>query len=679
MLSESMAAAPTSQATSPTKMGSTQSLNHLLNFTLPPRQSRPPPSLPRRSRKTNNQYGVWNKERFVNAQYRFVMNPMGDYTVHFADPDIFFQWNDILQVIIPRSSALASAAANEEYEGHTSCPICLSAPNAPRMTKCGHIFCFPCILHYLNTSENKWARCPICFDSVTSAQLKSVKWFDGPVSSNLNDTPPGTSTSSSSASSGPRDSSPRVGATLSMRLIQRPQITTLALPRSHTWPSDLLHPHQAPFHFLPDIYIYAKFMLATPDMLVSDLTKDLDDLTVEKRILAGMNDDLGVLFIDAAEVKVRNQIAKATALHTPALRERIEKATRDLREIEGRFTYRERRRIEEASKAERNDSVPYDEGIPQELLSLKFGSITPTLPATPNNPATPPTNSKRNNLNNSRLIPKQRRNVNPPPPSTSTYYYYQAASGLPLYLHPLDIRILLSHFSSYASFPDNITIRVEALSEGTVNDDLRKRCKYLAHIPEGADVVFVEANLDDVVGKEGLKNFEGALKMRKLRRRDKGRKDERARARAEEREKEKRESEAAIEWRFTPSAMSTEFVSRATDEDVVVADGSFPGFEESLTRASTTMPSSRPQQQEQQRASGVWGSRSFASALHSNTPPLPPRNGGSASRPRQIEEDEWEMDIAWHELEQRSNGDNGGRRKRSNKLVVLGGGGGRRR
>jgi hypothetical protein len=25
---------------------------------------------------------------FVNAQYRFVMNPIGDYTVHFADPDM---------------------------------------------------------------------------------------------------------------------------------------------------------------------------------------------------------------------------------------------------------------------------------------------------------------------------------------------------------------------------------------------------------------------------------------------------------------------------------------------------------------------------------------------------------------------------------------------------------------
>jgi len=25
---------------------------------------------------------------FVNAQYRFMMKPSGDYTVHFADPDM---------------------------------------------------------------------------------------------------------------------------------------------------------------------------------------------------------------------------------------------------------------------------------------------------------------------------------------------------------------------------------------------------------------------------------------------------------------------------------------------------------------------------------------------------------------------------------------------------------------
>ncbi len=88
------------------KMATSQSLNHLLNFSLPPRQTHQFQSLPRR-RKANTLQPVWNQEReyeiihlsklwlttlcagFINAQYRFVMNPSGDYTVHFADPDMY--------------------------------------------------------------------------------------------------------------------------------------------------------------------------------------------------------------------------------------------------------------------------------------------------------------------------------------------------------------------------------------------------------------------------------------------------------------------------------------------------------------------------------------------------------------------------------------------------------------
>ncbi|KAJ7045028.1 hypothetical protein C8F04DRAFT_1067458 [Mycena alexandri] len=621
------------------KMASNPSLNlnHLLNFTLPPRQTQPPPSLPRRSRKTGTHQGIWNKERFVNAQYRFVMNPNGDYTVHFADPDIFFQWQDILQVIIPRSSALASAAASGERtgqdEGHTTCPICLSPPTAPRMTKCGHVFCFPCILHYLNTSENKWARCPICFDSVNEKQLKSVKWFDGPLYFEEDaEGPVAGSSSSGSALDNLFETAPRAGSTMRMRLMQRPQITTLALPRSHTWPSDLLPPHQAPFHFLPDVFDYAKFMLATPSYLVTDLTQDLNELASERRVLSGMTDDLGVLFVDAAEEKIQRQIAKATALDTPALQDKIHKANREQREIQERVVFYENRRKQE-------HQVPSD--IPQDFLALRSGA-----PATPE----PPVPSGGGNRNN----PRQRRNVNPPPPSTSTYYYYQAASGLPIFLHPLDIKILLSHFSTYPAFPDAITIRVDAFGEGTVNDDLRKRCKYLAHMPDGADVVFVEADLADVVGgvEGGLKNFEGALKMRAARRKEKGRKDERARARAEEREREKdrevfKVEASATTWRFT---------------------GESPVLDEVIVPAQEA-PEGTP--------SGVWGARSFAAALHSAPTTSQGRSNQAASRREQEEEDEWDVEAAWHELESKSGG--GGGKKRNNKLVVLGGGGGGRR
>ncbi|EAU92302.1 alkylbase DNA N-glycosylase [Coprinopsis cinerea okayama7 len=637
---------PNSQPKRMNKMASNQTinLNHLLNFTLPPRQTRPLNSIPRRSRKTGNVHGVWNKERFVNAQYRFVMNPNGDYTVHFADPDIYFQWQDILQIIVPRASRLAGDTSYSDVTGLSTCPICLSPPTAPRMTKCGHVFCLPCILHYLSTSDNKWARCPICFDSVNERQLKCVKWYEGPIDA----------TSSEGSSSFNEDPifeiTPRAGNLLRMRLIQRPQITTLALPRSQTWPSDLLPPHKAPFHFLPDVFSFAKFMLATPEYLVGDLSKELEHLAEERRIMSAMKDDLSVCFLTAAEERVRQQMEKAAALESSLLQEQIDKARRDHKEIQQKAELDERRtRLQQGAP---NIETDGSNEVPTELLASRSSQIA-TPSSTPSIPDSRPPNQNRG-------TPRQRRNLNPPPPSTSTYYYYQAASGLPIYLHPLDIKILLSHYHSYSSFPDEITVRVEAYSEGTVNDDLRKRCKYLAHLPESADVIFVEADLEGVVGAEGLKNFEGALRTRSTRRKEKARKDDRAKARAEEREKE-REREALA--RFLPSnRVASVPISENWDDSPPLPNGS-PSTHEVQSNASTSPAPPIP--------TGAWGNRSFASALHSS--------GGRSSTParrREMTQEEWDAEEMWHELEQRTmNNTGGGKKKKGTRMVVLGGGG----
>lgn len=477
----------------------------------------------------------------------------------------------------------------------------------------------------------KWVRCPICFDSVNEKQLKCVKWYDGPDHSedDIDDVQPEASSSASTTDG--FAAVPREGSTLRMRLMQRPQITTLALPRSHTWPSDLIPPHQAPFHFLPDVYNFAKFMLATPSYLIADLTRDLDDLAQERRTLASMGDELGVSFVDAADAKLRHQIAKAAALETAPLGEAVEKALRDQTEIEERVRRQEQRKREEMQAHQPSD-------VPDEYLALQSSALSGQVhqslsPAAAGAQAVPNRN------------PRQRRNINPPPPSTQTYYYYQAASGLPLFLHPLDIKILFSHFNNYAAFPDTITVRIESFAEGTINDDLRKRCKYLAHMPEGADVVFVEADLEGVVGAEGLRSFEAPLKMRKARRKEKGKKDDRAKVRAEEKERE-REFTAIANGGMNWGTRTVTRFSAADVEDVQAPEEPAP------------VPA------------GAWGARSFAATARAEAQ--------ASSRPRPVVnvEEDLDMDEAWHDLEQRSAG---GRRKRSNKLVVLGGGGGRRR
>lgn len=59
-----------------------------------------------------------------------------------------------------------------------SCPICLYPPTAAKITRCGHIFCWACILHYLSLSEKTWSKCPICYSSVHKKDLK--RWDGDP-------------------------------------------------------------------------------------------------------------------------------------------------------------------------------------------------------------------------------------------------------------------------------------------------------------------------------------------------------------------------------------------------------------------------------------------------------------------------------------------------------------------
>mmetsp|Transcript_744 Transcript_744/g.806 ORF Transcript_744/g.806 Transcript_744/m.806 type:complete len:120 (+) Transcript_744:463-822(+) len=59
------------------------------------------------------------------------------------------------------------------------CPICmenLQQMVVPKITKCGHIFCWPCILQYLAfEKERSWKRCPLCNESVYKHELKGVQ------------------------------------------------------------------------------------------------------------------------------------------------------------------------------------------------------------------------------------------------------------------------------------------------------------------------------------------------------------------------------------------------------------------------------------------------------------------------------------------------------------------------
>ncbi|SPO37445.1 uncharacterized protein PSFLO_02919 [Pseudozyma flocculosa] len=646
------------------KRGGAQSMNHLLSFTLPPR-ARPPAPVSRRSRRAGA--GVpFNKERYINAQYRFLVKPTGDYTAYFADSDIYLHWPDILQVLIPTTSALsgASAAALPQqdqplpgtHEG-AACPICLSPPTAPRMTKCGHVFCYPCILHYLtladgnaaggstggNAPSHKWRRCPICWDAVYARDLKAVKWWDPRAVAQQHQAevheeqqrlealrssrqPQDSATSGGGAVGDAAVASTSAAAhaatgsrqeVLALRLIERPHLTTLALPQSSTWPtSNLDHPliplHSAPWHFQPDVMGFAKFMLASPDLLIESLTGDLVHLENELETLKGFGaDEVSLEFVRLAERKVKEQIVKVqTELDTAFVRSTIGQIKNDLKDHEAvesgriskldeQLSRRQRKKLERSHTADdgpsaeaegaagagnavavepaasgsqantsgsqantsgsqantddndRGDGAPETAEGAEEFLAIRSqaygGSYQNASPAPAPNAANTAavsaesdgqSSTKGDQRTSARPHHHQRKNVNPPAPSSSSYLFFQAASGQNIFLHPLDIKIVLSHFGSYAALPRDLSVKVQGADEGSMNDELRRRCRYLSHIPMATDVVFVEIDWEnmDLVSKATLRPYEQALRQRRTKRRDKQRREDRAKTKAEEAE-----------------------------------------------------------------------------------------------------------------------------------------------
>lgn len=583
-----------------------QSINHLLSFTLPPR-SRPPPAGPARRSRRGATYTPFNKERYVNAQYRFLVKPTGDYTAYFADPDIYLNWADILQVVIPTSSALAglgsSAPISDQprepaHEG-AACPICLSPPTAPRMTKCGHVYCYPCILHYLTIKDDdksgrpaapsltappqKWRRCPICWDAVYARDLKAVRWWDAQAASReheiklqeLYDLDRVRRISELDEDSKLADANDDPNAPslthshpdmLALRLIERPNVTTLALPQSSTWPaSELDHPliaaHSAPWHFQPDVMGFAKFMLATPELLIESLDNDLRELDEEINVLKGFGTDAsGLHFVSLAQNKVKEQMLKVrNELDLPIVRSTIGQAKNDLRDHKAALagelqrtdlSRRQRKRMERSQtdeEPESNTTTPARDGTPEVALGaeefLAFRSQSQggmmshsSSDAGPGSQSENPADSTHKHAASRQ--PKQRKNVNPPLPESSSFVFFQAASGQSIFLHPLDIKILLAHYGAYAKLPRNLAVKVAGADEGSMNEELRRRCKYLTHIPMAADVVFIEVDWEgmDLVDKSTLRPYEQALRQRRNKRRDKERREDRAKTRAEEAE-----------------------------------------------------------------------------------------------------------------------------------------------
>lgn len=425
------------------------SITHLLNFSTPrpqyehthvSRSYRRPPS-GTTSGSGGGQYVV-DKARFVHANYRFVVSPEGSYAKQGADSDLYLNWPDVMQVIASTESQAAS------------CPICLSDPVAPRMARCGHIFCLPCIIRFMNSTASddeaksgkgaRWKKCPICEDVVYLHEVRPLRFY-----------------------AGQETRLPRVGDDVVLRLMSRSAHSTLALPKESSGDSAGTD-GDVPWHFAANVLDYARIMKGTREYMQEQFDNEVDELLKQEKedeLLYGLDSEW-------SQKAVRAIMAN---------REKI-----------------------------------------ADLQTMSQAAIS----------------SQRSSNRE---------------PSENDFYFYSAPPHL--YLSPLDIRILKTKYGSFSSFPSTLLPRVEHISMGhAVDDVVRKRAKYLGHLPHGCLISFLECDWTDIVPAEVLEAFSDEIAKRRKRNRDKAAQEEREKIDAE------RVEAAALRGAMTirPSAQFTQ-------------------------------------------------------------------------------------------------------------------------
>jgi hypothetical protein len=475
------------------------SITHLMNFSLPPRpQNNHSHGYSRGTRRAptwglGSGYHAIDKARFVHANYRFIVDPRGDYRAQGVDADIHLDWNNVLQI-------LASSVSQE-----ASCPICLGTPVAPRMAKCGHIFCLPCLIRYMHSEDEAKApekrarskKCPLCWDTIYTTETRPVRWYVGQ-----------------------EGEPPREGGDVVLRLVMRSAGSTLAMPRDGA--AVLGKDDDVPWYFAAEVMDYARVMRGAEDYMMEQFDAEIEQLQRQEKEDEVMFGEDNVQWMRKAIRNIKETKEKVKGIGNPpesALKPAEPKPTRapivfnEEPETPDMYT------IQNAAKSGRQvtEEPPHasTESSKQRKMSVSSHSSRTSVPST--------------------LAEVRNRQHHEQSRTPSEYFFYQAP--LHYYLSPLDIRILKAAFENFAAFPATILPRVERVSTGhVIDDELRKRTKYLAHLPYGCEVSFLECDWTDTVAPEVLELFKSDIEKRRKRFQEKETREEKARIRAEKAE-----------------------------------------------------------------------------------------------------------------------------------------------
>lgn len=471
------------------------SLNHLLNFKYAPREK----PVIYHSRNSSKKYTPFNKEQFIQANFQFVVCDSGDYSVHAMDPDVLVEWDLIEQVRIFSHEV-------------PSCPICLYPPVAAKITRCGHIYCWSCILHYLSLTDKSWQKCPICYEAVHKKDLKSVVAVEShPYSA---------------------------GDTIRMRLMKRAKNSVLVIPKAQWHDREF-----KPFGINDEEDTrYAKLLLASREEVLKQIIGPEETAlsTQLKEARSEQSEDICYIEVAIDAIKARKDSLSESKDVEEEVRSLMESVTcnenddeknghevthwkvlspdafEGVGDYEAAFSDEEGAEGEDpaykdfALACESNASVSEDTAVVMEEDSQGCNQHSSE-------------SSTGDSGSESASKP-----LSPPPTSTQYYYFYQADDGQNIFLSSLNARCLIKEYGSLENSPEFITGQILEMDALSQSEALRKKYRYLSHLPLTCEFVICELDIKPpTLSRETLSFFKEELQRRRHQRQKKLRMEKR--------------------------------------------------------------------------------------------------------------------------------------------------------
>ena len=96
-----------------------------------------------------------------------------------------------------------------------------------------------------------------------------------------------------------------------------------------------------------------------------------------------------------------------------------------------------------------------------------------------------------------------------------TFYFYQSSDGQPIFLHALNVEMLIAEYGAFENCPKKIKGKILEVDSSSMTLDLRNKLRYLRHVPVTRTFEVAEITVEKpLVSKEVRERFSGQLKAR---------------------------------------------------------------------------------------------------------------------------------------------------------------------